>query len=110
MRQSTEKLWAMVSHLGMALIPYGGAIGALVIFLVFKDRSRFIAHHSYHSMWFLICTAVAMSVLGFVGLTWFAGAVYFLRIVMAAFGSYSALSGGWYEYPVTSKFVKRALR
>lgn len=99
----------MVSHLGMALIPYGGAIGALVIFLVFKGRSRYIAHHAYQSMWFLICTAVTMSVLSFMHLLWLASAVYALRIVMSAIGSFNAMAGNWYEYPITSKIVRRAL-
>ncbi len=109
MKQSTEKLWAMVSHLGMALIPLGG-IGAFIIFLVFKDRSRYIAHHAYQSMWFLLCCAVVIAVLGFVHLYWLAGLVVALRVIMSAVGSFKAMSGDWFEYPVTSKVARRALR
>ena len=108
MRQSTEKLWAMVSHLGMALIPFGG-IGAMVIYLLHKDKSKYIAHHAGQSMWWLFCCMIGIVVLNVVGLTWFAAALYFVRVAMSAIGSFNAMSGKWYEYPLTNKIARRAL-
>ena len=108
MRQSTEKIWAMVSHFGMAITGFT-AIGALIIFFVFKDKSKFIAHHAYHAMWFFFCVwalAILFSILhlGFLLLP-----LGIATYVLSAVASFNAMAGNWYEYPITSKFVRRAL-
>ncbi len=56
---SDERTWAMLGHLSALLNMVTGFLGilaALVIYLVYKDRSRYVAYHSLQSFLFqLIC-------------------------------------------------------
>jgi uncharacterized protein len=52
---SDERTWAMLSHLSVLLNLVTGILGpvaAFVIYLVFKDRSRYVAYHSMQSFIF----------------------------------------------------------
>lgn len=52
---SDERTWAMLAHLSVLLnllSGFGGPIAALVIYLVFKDRSRYVAYHSLQALVF----------------------------------------------------------
>ncbi len=52
---SDERTWAMLAHLSVLLNLVTGAlglVGALIIYLVFKDRSRYVAYHSLQSLIF----------------------------------------------------------
>ncbi len=52
---SDERTWAMLAHLSTLLnlvTGFLGPIGALVIYLVFKDRSRYVAYQSLQSLVF----------------------------------------------------------
>jgi uncharacterized Tic20 family protein len=53
--QSEERTWAMLAHLSTLLNLVTGFLGpitALVIYLVFKDRSRYVAYQSMQSFVF----------------------------------------------------------
>ena len=55
MSPGDENTWGMLSHLSMLLnllTGFGGPIAALIIYLVYKDRSRFVAYHALQSMLF----------------------------------------------------------
>ncbi|NCP86920.1 MAG: DUF4870 domain-containing protein [Anaerolineae bacterium CG_4_9_14_3_um_filter_57_17] len=46
---SEEHTWAMLSHLSVLVNLFTGFLGpivALIIYLLFKDRSRYVAYHS----------------------------------------------------------------
>ena len=46
---SEERTWAMLAHLSVAVNLFTGFLGpiaALVIYLLFRDRSRYVAYHS----------------------------------------------------------------
>lgn len=48
-----ERTWAVLAHLSAALNLFTGFLGlvaALVIYLVYKDRSRFVAFHAMQSL------------------------------------------------------------
>jgi uncharacterized Tic20 family protein len=50
-----ERTWGMMAHLSTLLnlvTGFGGPIGALVIYLVYKDRSRLVAYHALQAMVF----------------------------------------------------------
>jgi len=52
---SDERTWAMLAHLSILLNLISGFLGllaALVIYLVYKDRSRYVAYHSLQSLFF----------------------------------------------------------
>lgn len=53
--QSDEKTWAMLAHLSVLANLVTGFLGpviALVIYLVYKDRSRYVAYQSMQSLIF----------------------------------------------------------
>ena len=53
--QAEERNWSMLAHLTILLnliTGFAGPIAALIIYLVFKDRSRKIAYHALQSMIF----------------------------------------------------------
>jgi len=66
-----ERTWAMMSHLSVLLnlvTGFGGPIAALVIYLVYKDRSRYVAYHSLQSLVFHVLWWIGGTVLA--GITW----------------------------------------
>ena len=63
---SDERTWAMLAHLSVLLNLVTGMLGpvaALVIYLVFKDRSRYVAYHSLQSLIFQLIAWVGGGVL-----------------------------------------------
>jgi uncharacterized Tic20 family protein len=68
---SDEKTWAMVSHLSVLVNLVSGFLGpviALMIYLIFKDRSRYVAYHSLQSLIFQLIWWVGGGLLA--GITW----------------------------------------
>ncbi len=70
-----ERTWAMMAHLTVLLnllsanIPLGiGAIAALVIYLIYKDRSRYVAFQAMQAFLFQLIFGVGMGVI--IGLMW----------------------------------------
>ena len=60
-----EKQWAMLSHFSVLLNLFTGYLGVaapLVIYLIFRERSRYVAYHSLQS-------------LVFQGICWFGGSI-----------------------------------
>lgn len=108
MNQSTEKIWAMATHFGMAITGFTG-IGALVIYFVFKDKSRFIAHHAFHAMWFFFCMWVLALLFSILHLGFLMMPLAIVTLALSFMGSFNAMSGKYYEYPLTSKIAPRAL-
>ena len=52
-----ERTWSVLSHLSMFLNLFTGFLGpiaALIIWLVYKDRSQRVAFHALESMWYQI--------------------------------------------------------
>ena len=68
---SDEHTWAMLAHLSVLLnlvTGFFGPIAALIIYLVFKDRSRYVAYQSLQSAIFQLIAWVGGGVL--IGLIW----------------------------------------
>jgi uncharacterized protein len=75
-----ERTWGMLSHLSVLLnlvTGFAGPIAALVIYLIYKDRSRFVAYHALQSVLFQL-------------LWWFGGGVL-IGIMWAIVGALSAI-------------------
>lgn len=107
MKQSEEKLWAVAAHVGSLVFPFC----ALILFFVFRERSRYIAHHAHQAMWFFFTAWIVgfvLSLLPFIGvvLVWALGLGVLALAVVAGL---QALAGHWYEYPVIGRVWKRAL-
>lgn len=48
-----EKQWAMISHFSVLINIFTGFVGAgvpLVIYFIYKDRSRYVAYHSLQAL------------------------------------------------------------
>ncbi|MGW8144658.1 MAG: DUF4870 domain-containing protein [Anaerolineales bacterium] len=68
---SNEHNWAMLSHLSILLNLFTGFLGpivALIIYLVYRDRSRYIAYQSLQATIFQLITWVGTGLL--VGAIW----------------------------------------
>ncbi len=119
-----ERTWSMLAHLSVLLnliTGIGGPIAALVIWLVYKDRSRRVAFHALQSLWyqvawivFFVLYAIVTFVLTFasfgiaafvlVPLGFILGIVPFVHQCYAA---YKVNQGVDYRYPIIADMVDR---
>jgi uncharacterized Tic20 family protein len=84
----------MLAHLSTLLnlaTGFGGPIAALVIYLVYKDRSRFVAYHALQAMVFQL-------------IWWFGGGVL-IGLMWAIVGLLSTLLVGIVLIPVATCFT-----
>jgi hypothetical protein len=84
-----EHTWGMVAHLSTyinLLTGFGGPIAALIIYMVYKDRSRFVAYHAMQAMVFQL-------------IWWFGGGAL-IGLMWAIVGILSALLVGIVLIPV----------
>lgn len=61
-----ERQWAMLAHLSILLnlvSGIGGPLAALVIYLVYRDRSRYVAFHALQSLVFQLIAWVGVGAL-----------------------------------------------
>jgi uncharacterized Tic20 family protein len=91
MAQGDEHTWGMLSHLSTLLnlvTGFGGPIAALVIYIIYKDRSRFVAYHALQAMVFQL-------------IWWFGGGVL-IGLMWAVVGVLSAMLVGIVLIPVAA--------
>lgn len=100
-----DKMMAMLAHL-LAIVT--GFIGPLIIWLIKKDQSKFVAFHAMQALFFHLALNVVMFVLGITvilalatPLVWIAG------IVFAVIAGLAANRGEWYELPVVGKIARQ---
>jgi uncharacterized membrane protein len=65
MAAQEEKTWSVLAHLTMFLNLFTGFLGpvvALIIWLVYRDRSRKVAFHALQSMWYQVAWLVILAV------------------------------------------------
>lgn len=79
---SDERTWAMLAHLSVLVnlfTAFLGPVAALVIYLVYKDRSRYVAYQALQSFIFQ--------------LIWWVGGVFLTGIAWAVSGALVAVVG-----------------
>ena len=119
-----ERTWSMIAHLSVLLslvTGIGGPIAALVIWLVYKDRSQRVAFHALQSLWYQVAWAVIL----FVGwsitfILMFVLVGFLLVPVMAiaslvpfvhqCYAAYKVYQGVDYRYPVIADMVEGGRR
>ena len=83
-----ERTWAMVGHLaalaGFTGIPCGNILGPLIVWLVKREESPFVAYHAKQSMWFQIFATIIVTVLALLG---FVTCITFALAFLAGFGA-----------------------
>ncbi len=119
-----ERTWSMLSHLSVLLnliTGIGGPIAALVIWLVYKDRSRRVAFHALQSLWYQVAWAVILFVgwtvtfiLSFIFIGFLLIPVMLLvslvPFVHQCYAAYKVYQGVDYRYPVIADMVDKEHR
>jgi uncharacterized Tic20 family protein len=115
-----EKTWSVLSHLSMFLNLFTGFLGpvaALIIWLVYKDRSRKVAFHALESMWYQIVWFVILAVgwtvtglltmilIGFLLIPVMA-VVSVVPFVHAAYAAYRVGRDEGYRYPIAADLIE----
>jgi uncharacterized Tic20 family protein len=67
MSPQDERTWSIVAHLSVLVWPITGflPVAPLIIWLVYKDRSRRVGFHSLQSLWYQVAWLVLGMVVGF---------------------------------------------
>jgi uncharacterized Tic20 family protein len=115
---SEERTWAMLAHLS-ALLGYvvvlGQYIAPLVIYLVYRERSRFVAFHALQALYFqlallLLWIVVFVATLVTCGLgAIFAVVPIVLNLVFVLVAAIRANSGEWYELPIVGSMARASV-
>ena len=115
-----ERTWSVLSHLSMFLNLFTGFLGpvaALIIWLVYKDRSRRVAFHALESMWYqigwLVILAVGWTVTGLLTMILIGfllipvmAIVSVVPFVHAAYAAYRVSRDDNYRYPIAADLVE----
>ena len=100
-----DKMMAMLAQL-LAIVT--GFIGPLIIWLIKKDQSKFVAFHAMQALFFHLALNVVMFVLGItIILALAAPLVWIAGIVFAVIAGLAANRGEWYELPVVGKIARQ---
>jgi uncharacterized protein len=124
MSAQDERTWSMLAHLSVLLslvTGIGGPIAALLIWLVYRDKSQRVAFHALQSLWYQVAWAVIL----FVGwsitfILMFVLIGFLLVPVMAiaslvpfvhqCYAAYKVYQGVDYRYPVIADMVDNGRR
>ena len=115
-----ERTWSILSHLSMFLNLFTGFLGpvaALIIWLVYKDRSQKVAFHALESMWYqlgwLVILAVGWTVTGLLTMILIGfllipvmAVVSVVPFVHAAYAAYRVSKGEDYRYAVVADLIQ----
>jgi uncharacterized protein len=120
MSAQDERTWSILAHLSMFLnlvTGFLGPVGALIIWLVYRDRSSKVAFHALQSMWYQIgwllilvagwtLTGLLMLVLiGFVFIPVMA-IISVVPFAHAGYAAYKVSKGEEYRYPFIADLVE----
>ncbi len=115
--ESDEQLWSILSHVSVLVAP----IGALVIWLIYKDKSQRVGFHALQALWYQvawIAIIIAYSILStilsivVIGLFMFI-LLPFLPLIPVAHGAYAAYKvsqGVDYRYPFIADKISGGAR
>ncbi len=116
-----ERNWALASHIVSLLgyfIGFGEFIGPLIIWMVKRNESSFVAHHAKESLNFsltqmlllFISLAVflplCLIVIGIPLLIFSVSVLFIWHVVAAIIGAVRAGEGELYYYPLTIRFLR----
>lgn len=110
---SEERTMGLLAHLAAfagLVVPFGNIAGPLVLYLVKREESEFIADQAREALNFnltmtlagivagiLILVLIGILLLPLVGLAW---------LVLTIVAAIKANEGEWYRYPINIRFVK----
>jgi uncharacterized protein len=108
-----ERTWGMMAHLSAFsgfLVPLGGVIGPLVVWLIKREQSAFVADQGKEALNFNISVLLAALVCGvlvfiFIGIL-LGVALFIFWLTMTIIAAIKASEGVRYRYPVALRLVK----
>ena len=113
-----DRLWAMLAHL-FGLLGYVSVIGQyiapLVVFVLYREKSKFVAFHALQSLFFqlaLLGITVVGTVFGILtcGIGFLlVGPVLVGGFVYTIVAAIRANQGEWFEYWLVGKWAKQQL-
>jgi uncharacterized Tic20 family protein len=115
-----ERTWSTLAHLSMFLNLFTGLLGpvaALVIWLVYRDRSPRVAFHALQSMWYQVAWVVILGVgwaltalltMVVVGLLLIPVMIIatIVPFVNAGYAAYRVSKGEDYRYPFVADLIQ----
>ncbi|MEJ7872012.1 MAG: DUF4870 domain-containing protein [Rubrobacteraceae bacterium] len=124
MSAKDERTWSMLAHLSVLVnlvTGIGGPIAALVIWLVYKDRSQRVAFHALQSLWYQVAWIVLITAYGivssilivvFVGIfmLFLTPLIGLIPIVHQCYAAYKVNQGVDYRYPIIADMIDRGRR
>jgi len=119
MSAQDERTWSMLAHLSILLsliTGIGGPLAALVIWLVYKDKSQRVAFHALQSFWYQIVWIVILAVgwtitgiliLVIIGLLLVPvmALVSLVPFVHQCYAAYKVYQGVDYRYPIIADMI-----
>jgi len=109
-----ERNWGMIGHLSALaafIAPFlGGVLGPLIVYLVKRDQSAFVADAAREALNFNITVAIGYAICGclaivFIGIPLLI-ALWIAWLVLVIVAGVRASEGIQYRYPATIRFVK----
>ena len=119
MSAQDEQTWSMLAHLSVLLniiTGIGGPIAALIIWLVYRDKSQRVAFHALQSLWYQVAWAVILAVGWSITFVLMFVLIGFLLVPVMAIASlvpfvhqcyaaYKVYQGTDYRYPVIADLI-----
>ena len=121
MSAQDERTWSVLAHLSMFLnlvTGFLGPVAALVVWLVYRDRSPRVAFHALQSMWYqigwivilaagwILTTLLMVVVVGFLLIPVMI-VVSALPFLHAGYAAYKVYHGDDYRYPIAADLAER---
>jgi uncharacterized Tic20 family protein len=113
MTEAQERSWGMFCHLAALagyIIPFGNIIGPLIIWLIKRDESEFVADQGKESLNFQISITIYAIIAGLLILivigVFLLIAVGIFSLVMIIIATVKASSGEKYRYPLTLRLIQ----
>jgi hypothetical protein len=121
MSAQDERTWSVLAHMSMFLnlvTGFVGPVAALVVWLVYRDRSPRVAFHALQAMWYQIAWLVILAVGWILTMLLMVVLVGFLLIPVmivvsalpflhAGYAAYKVSQGDDYRYPVAADLAER---
>lgn len=124
MNVQDERTWSVLAHLSVLLdfvTGIGGPIAALVIWLMYKDRSHRVAFHALQSLWYqvawlvlliaytmlsLILTIVVIGIF----MLFLLPLIGLIPVAHQCYAAYKVNQGVDYRYPIIADMIDRGRR
>ncbi|QGQ19012.1 DUF4870 domain-containing protein [Cellulomonas sp. JZ18] len=107
----SARTWAVLAHLLPLLLLF---VGPLLVWLAWRRRDEFVAHHARESLNFqitalgLLLVTALLAVAGPAALDAVPYVVAVAAVVVQVVAAVAAARGAWFRYPVSVRFVGAA--